>query len=169
MRFALKACTVWGVLWACCLLLSSCGAYSGFTRAIPAHTGPRGVEFVGVYEDRSELIPGLRSAISVEDLAELLQESNKPGGTNIRAQFRVVNVLSPGGCIEPGDRLYLIFRSPKGPRDPSPLPDRFVGRTLRIRLHDRFSTRYCGRFTYAEWRGVDGAVREGILVARRSR
>jgi hypothetical protein len=165
-RFALKACAVLGVLSACCLLAASSGWTPSPVPYIPARSGPSGVEFVGVYEDRSELIPGLRSAATVHDLAKLLHESNKPGGTNIRAQFIVVNVLSDGkGCLKPGDRVCLIFGSPKGPRDPSPLPDRLVGRTLHVRLHDRFNTRYRGRFTYAEWRGADGSA----VSSRRSR
>ena len=169
MRFSTKACAGLGLLSTCCVLLASCGRSPHSVPYISERTGPCGVEFVGVYEDRSELIPGLRSAQTVHDMARLLQESNKPGGTSIRAQFVVLNVLSDGGCLAPGDRLCLIFPSPKGPRDPSPLPDRFVGRTLRVRLHDAFNTRYGGRFTCSEWRGADGSSGDGTVSSRRRR
>ena len=165
MRSALKACAVVVLVSVCCVVLTSCVSSSSsslydvrFARATPEPAGPSGVEFVGVYEERAELIPGLRSANTVRDLARMLQESNKPGGTNVRATFRVLKVLSDkGGCLESGDRLCLIFPSPKSAREPSPLPDRFVSHTLRIRLHDGFRPRYCGRFTYVEWRGAAGS------------
>ena len=140
-------------LLACCLLQASCGALHRLSQIGRGRPGPRGIEFVGVYQDRAELVPGLRSASTVKDLQRLLEESEKPGGTNIRARFRVVRVLSDSsGRLSSGDRVTIVFRSPTSPHDPGPLPKRLVGRTLHIVLHDPFKRRYYGRFSYFEWR-----------------
>lgn len=133
------------------LLQASCGGDYQFSRVIKGRPGPSGVEFIGLFEESTELVPGLRSARSIHDLKRLLDKSDEPGGTNIRARFRVSKVLSDSGdCLKPGDRLSIFFRSPMAPTDPYPLPGHLVGRQLRVVLHDPFGPRYSGRFSYTE-------------------
>ncbi len=153
MRVPTSRCVAVGILLAGCVLLTSCSAFYRLTGIGQGRPGPRGVEFIGVYQDRAELVPGLRGARTLEDFQRLLDESGKPGGSHIRARFRVVRVLSDsGGRLSSGDPVTLVFRSPASPNDPGPLPERLVGRTLHIVLHDPYKHRYYGRFSYFEWR-----------------
>ena len=153
MRVSASRCVAVSILLAWCVFLTSCGALYRLSGIGQGRPGPRGVEFIGVYQDRAELVPGLRGARTFRDFQRLLDESEKPGGANIRARFRVVRVLSDsGGRVSSGDRITLVYRSPASPHDPGLLPERLVGRTLHIVLHDPFKRRYYGRFSYFEWR-----------------
>lgn len=139
------------VILVMCGLHASCAATPHFSRRVKAGTGQCPVEFIGVYQDRAELVPGLRSARTIYDLQRLLHEANLPGGCNIRARFKVVSVLSEDvNCLRPGDTLCLIFRSRKDLREPPRLPERLVGRKFRVILHDPFKPRYWGRFSCSE-------------------
>jgi hypothetical protein len=159
-RISASRCVAVGALLTCCVLLTSCAAFYQFSGIGSARPGPPGVEFVGVYQDRAELVPGLRGARTLEDFQQLLDESDKPGGTNIRARFRVVRVLSDsGGHLSSGDRVTLVFRSPTSLHDPGPLPERLLGRTLHVIMHDPFRRRYYGRFSYFEWRENEATPR----------
>jgi len=125
---------------------------------------PRGVEFVGVFEDRAELVPGLRKARTIADMHRMVIESDRPGGTNVRARFRVVEVLSDSaGCLAPGDQVALVFRRPVGP---SPLSRELVGQRFTVVLHEAFSFRYRGRFSCRPWReAVAGVARDKLALA----
>ncbi len=59
------------VALAVCALQASCSRNSGTMRSGVPALAPRGVEFVGVFEDRAELVPGLRSARAIADLHRL--------------------------------------------------------------------------------------------------
>jgi hypothetical protein len=151
------------VVPACGLILGSCGpctsyvAQGGYVNEndVPPMAQVRaarcGVEFVGVYEERCELVPGLRSARSIQDIKRLLDKSEEPGGTNVLARFTVLEVIADNtGRLRPGHKVCLIFRSSEDPDDPAALPERLVGKRLRVVLHDAFKRRYYGRFSYTE-------------------
>jgi hypothetical protein len=134
-----------------CTLLTSCGYQSQPTQSVPTPAGPCGIEFVGVYEQRDELVRGLRSAHSVNDLARLLRQAERPGGADILARFRVSRVVAdPAHRLRRGDRINIIFPEPTGPAAAAMLPERLVGQTLKIRLQDPYRPYYRGRFTFAE-------------------
>ena len=163
MRVSANAFVVLCVLSACCLVLASCGSRTPYvaqggcvqehelSQTAESRAAGCGVEFVGVYEGRSELVPGLRSARTIHDIKRLLDKSDKPGGANILARFTVVEVVADSrGRLKPGHQVSLIFRSPANPDDPASLPERLVGKRLRVVLHDAFKFRYYGRFSYSE-------------------
>ncbi len=153
------------LLVALCVLQTSCGYGYGFSRMTKGRPQPCGVEFVGVFEDRAELIPGLRNARTIRELKKMLDESDEPGRTNIRARFSVSKVLADNAdCLKPGDTLCIIFRSPQNPENPSPLPEHLVGKRFRIVLHDPFSVRYYGRFSCSEWRETSADPRIEIVL-----
>ena len=163
MRVSATAFVALCVLPACCLLLASCGTRTPYvaqgacvqerqvSQTAESRAAGCGVEFVAVYEDRSELVPGLRSARTIHDIKRLLDKSDEPGGSNVHARFTVVEVVADSrGRLKPGHQVCLIFRSPADPNDPASLPERLVGKTLRVVLHDAFKFRYYGRFSYSE-------------------
>jgi hypothetical protein len=151
-----------------CLFHASCDGTPQCSARTAARPARRPVEFIGVYEDRDELVPGLSSARSIGDLHRLLVESNRPGGANIRARLRVSKVLSGGAHLRAGDRLYLIFRSPSDPREPSPLPPRLIGKKLHLVLYDPLKhDDYYGRFSCSEWREADAASGVWIVALAR--
>jgi hypothetical protein len=147
-----------------CVFHASCVTTPRCPPSTAARPARRPVEFIAVYEDRDELVPGLSSARSIGDLHRLLVESNRPGGTNVRARLRVSEVLSGGAHLRPGDRLCIIFRSPSDPREPSPLPTRLIGKKLHVVLYDSFKRDdYYGRFSCSEWREAE--VAPGVWIA----
>jgi hypothetical protein len=134
-----------------CTLLTSCGYRSQLTESVPTPSGPCGIEFVGVYERRDELVRGLRSAQSINDLSRLVHESSQPGGADILARFRVSRIVAdPAHRLRRGDQVNIIFPEPTGPASAAMLPEHLVGQTLKIRLQDPYRPYYRGRFTFAE-------------------
>ena len=130
------------------ILHVACARRHGASRAVP-HAP---VEFIGVYEERADIVPSLRSARTIVDMQRLLLEARRPGHGLVRAQFKVTRVLSAGGHrLKRGHQIALIFRSPKDPHDPSSLPETLIGKEFRIVLYDRFDRRYCGRFSCSQW------------------
>jgi hypothetical protein len=140
-----------------CLLQTSCGDRYLFPRSTARPAGPCGVEFVGLFEERCELVRGLRRMRTLDDLQRLLDESRRPGGTDVCTSFTVSTVLS-GGCLEPGDHISIVFPSRKSAGDPVRLPAGLVGKKLRIVMHDPFTPWYHGRFSYSEWHQAGAAA-----------
>lgn len=152
MQVSTSRCVGLIIVLACCMFQASCGLLHRPSRTGQRRPDPRGVEFIGIYEERADLVPSLRSARTVADMHRLLLEARRPGHGLVRAQFRVTRVLSDGGHrLKQGHEVALIFRSPKNPHDPASLPETLVGKKFRVVLHDRFDRRYCGRFSCSQW------------------
>ena len=136
-----------------CVLNASCAGGPGAPQTVTAGAGAGPVEFIGVFEERAVLVMGLGKARTLTDLVEKAQESNRSGRANIRARFKVSQVLTDrAGCLKRGDSLSITFRTPADPNDPGRLPKELIGRQFRVVLYDEFSYRYSGRFSCSEWR-----------------